>query len=200
MINDTATLLAALTFLSTVALFFVTLRAANAATRNADIAAREFHLARRPSITIDWADPSREDGAVVYLRGEIKDAADIPTTLHSVRVTHVPPGGDTPLSTERVSTPVPLRKGTLTHPLIVRFNVEPGESREVTVELRVSTVGDYWEDWTNRTTVYRDENGPLVGASRSVMEQVVPADSRTSKQHVREAGALSRAWKGGLHR
>ena len=200
MIKDIATLLAALTLLSTVALFVVTRRAANAAKRNADIAAREFHLARRPSITIHWADPSMTDGVVVYLRGEIKDAADIPTTLHSVRVTRVPPGGDTPRSVERLSAPVPLRKGTLTYPLIVTFNVEPGESREVTVELRVSTVGDNWEYWTNRTTVSCYDDGPHLAVSRSFMEQVVPADSHTSKQHVREAEALSRAWRSGLHR
>lgn len=197
---DPATLLAALTLLSTVALFFVTLRAANAAKRNADIAAREFHLARRPSITIDWADPTTTDGVVVYLRGEIKDAADIPTTLHSVRVTRVPPGGGTPRTIEKLSAPVPLRKGTLTYPLTVWFTMEPGESREVTVELRVSTVGDYWEYWTNRTTVSCYDDGPYVAGSRSFMEQVVPADSHTSKQHVREAEALSRAWRGGLHR
>ena len=136
----------------------------------------------------------------MYLHGEIKDAADIPTTLHSVRVTRVPSGGDTPRSVEKLSSPVPLRKGTLTYPLTVWFILEPGESREVTVELRVSTVGDYCEYWTNRTTVSCDNDGPYVPVSRSFMEQVVPADSHTSKQHVREAQALSRAWRGGLHR
>ena len=200
MIKDPATLLAALTLLNTVALFFVTLRAANAAKRNAEIAAREFHLARRPSITITWDTPSTADGVVVYLHGLIKDVADIPTTLHSVTVTRVPSSSSTPRRVEVVSAPVPLRKGTLTYPLNVSFALEPGDSREVTVELCVSTVGDYWEHWTNRTIVSYDDDGPYVAHSRSFMEQIAAAGLRKMNRDGREAEALSRAWKGGLDR
>ena len=92
----------------------------------------------------------------------------------------------------------------MTHPLNVWFSLKPGESREVTVELCVSTVGDYWEHWTehwtNRTTVSCDDDGPYVAHSRSFMEQVTAADSRKRKRHNREGEALSRAWKGGFHR
>ena len=68
----------------------------------------------------------------------------------------------------------------------------------------MSTVGDYWEHWTNRTTVSCDDDGPYVAHSRSFMEQVAAADSRRIERYSREAEilseALSRAWKGGLHR
>ena len=70
----------------------------------------------------------------------------------------------------------------------------------VTVVLRVSTVGDCREHWTNDTVIGHDERGPYVVRSHSFMERETPAALEETAQRNGTAEALSQAWRGGLHR
>ena len=47
---------------------------------------------------------------------------------------------------ELVSTPIPLRRGTLALPFRFAFPLEAGERMRVTVVLRVSTIEGCWEN------------------------------------------------------
>ena len=75
--------LALITAVATALLFLVNWRAANAAKQNADIAAREFRLSRRPLVTVRWDDPLATDDTV-SLYGTVTEVTGVPTTLHSV--------------------------------------------------------------------------------------------------------------------
>ena len=82
----TAETIALVTAVATALLFLVTWRAASAAKQNAEIAAREFRLLRRPLVTVTWGDPHVVGGAVddgLFLFGAVKEVAGFATTLHS---------------------------------------------------------------------------------------------------------------------
>ena len=62
-------------------------RAANASKLNADIAAREFRLRRRPLVDVKWtAQRSEHDENTVILIANIIEVAGVPTILHSLEV------------------------------------------------------------------------------------------------------------------
>ena len=136
--------------------------------------------------------------------GVIKDAADVPTTLHSATIVLARPDGTKVDTIELVSTPMPLRRGTLTLPFRSVFSLEAGERMRARVVLRVSTVGDCWEHWTNDTVIGHDDRGPYVVRSHSFMERETPAAPEETEQRNGAAQALSQAlsqaWSGGLHR
>ena len=74
-----------ITAIATALLFIVTWRAANAAKQNAETAAREFRLLRRPLVTVTWGDP-HVVGDTLFLFGAVKEVAGFATTLHSHKV------------------------------------------------------------------------------------------------------------------
>ena len=78
----TAETIALVTAVATALLFLVTWRAASAAKQNAEIAAREFRLLRRPVVTVTWGDP-HVVGDALFLFGAVKEVAGFATTLHS---------------------------------------------------------------------------------------------------------------------
>ena len=188
------------TFLIAVINFFAlraSIRAAKAAAKSADLAALAFRSARRPSIEVDWH-CFTPDGVLVELDGVIKDAADVPTTLHCATVDVVRSDGTEVKSKELVSTPMPLRKGTLALPFRSAFPLEAGERMRVTVELRVSTIEGCWENWTNDTIIGHDDRGPYVVRSHNFMERETAAAPDETEPRYGTAEALSEAWKGGL--
>ena len=169
---------------------------ARASKVTADIARREFHLARRPSIEVAWDDPFTPDGVLVELTGAIRDAADIPTTLHRATLTLLPSHGGRERSWEVVSTPVDLRGDTLTQRLDVPFTLEPGDSMNLVVSLCVSTVGDYWEHWTHHALVHCSDDGPHLAHTNTHMERVTPARPRHAEHGDCITQALTKAWRG----
>ena len=82
--------LALITAIATALLFIVNWRAANAAKQNADIAAREFRLLRRPLVTVTWGDNPPAIGDTVFLYAKVTEVAGIATTLHSVEASAKP--------------------------------------------------------------------------------------------------------------
>ena len=87
MTAETITLVNAL---ATALLFVVTWRAANAAKSNAQIAAREFRLLRRPLVTATWGDPPHVVGDTLFLFGAVKEVAGFATMLHSLEARATP--------------------------------------------------------------------------------------------------------------
>ena len=85
----TAEPLTLITAIATALLFLVNWRAANAAKQNADVAAREFRLLRRPLATVTWDDRPQMLGNLVVLFGTVKEVAGIPTTLHAMQASAV---------------------------------------------------------------------------------------------------------------
>ena len=79
--------LALISLIATLGLLFMTLRAANAAKRSADIAAREFRLRSRPLVAVKWTPYPRNNDHVVPILTEVTEVAGIATTLHSVECT-----------------------------------------------------------------------------------------------------------------
>lgn len=76
--------LALLSLIATLGLLFVSRRAANAAKRSADIAAREFRLLRRPSVDVKWSVNPIELDHKLTIYAQIREVGGIATTLHSV--------------------------------------------------------------------------------------------------------------------
>ena len=119
--------------LITVFLFLVTWRAANAAKRNADIAAREFKLLRQPLVTVTW-DAFLANDHLVVLNGKVSEVAGLSTTLHSVEVI---------VRSELASDPVEfsmkpnsrLCKEIATFPLALELPVPGQWAREMTRSL-----------------------------------------------------------------
>ena len=81
-----------ITAVLTILLFLVTWRAANAAKQNAETAAREFRLLRRPLVAVTWSGDSHVAGDtdVLLLNGIVKEVAGFATTLHSYEVRATP--------------------------------------------------------------------------------------------------------------
>ena len=79
--------LALLSLFATLGLLVVSWRAANAAKLNADVAAREFRLLRRPLVDVKWTvRPSESDENTVLLFARVTEATGVPTMLHSLEI------------------------------------------------------------------------------------------------------------------
>ena len=64
-----------------------TMRAAHAAHKTADVAARQFRLSRRPRIRLTWGEVwfSRDNGtAAISVRGRIQELAGLSTTISTI--------------------------------------------------------------------------------------------------------------------
>ena len=82
-----------ITAVITILLFIVTWRAANAAKQNAETAAREFRLLRRPLVAVTWGRVDSHVGGdtdSLFIYGAVKEVAGFATTLHSYEVIATP--------------------------------------------------------------------------------------------------------------
>ena len=112
-----------LTFITTLGLLVANLRSANAANRNAKIAAREFQLLRRPLVAVKWrAGPMSDDRVLVC--AEVSETAGIATTLHSVEAiaTLVHDQG-MHADVQKEQPNATLSGDTGTHPVVLAFEV-----------------------------------------------------------------------------
>ena len=104
-------------------LFIVNWRAANAAQRNADLAARELRLRTRPLVTVTWADPVSIDG-IVSLHGTLAEVTGVPTLLHVVEYLATPVASSltSPVATRLVPHKI-LSRDVATFPILMQLRV-----------------------------------------------------------------------------
>ena len=127
--NLSADNVAILTLYITMAVAIASLITAIAAYKTAKIAAREFQQSREPLLYIDWTVAKDPHGLALLLNGIIREAANRPTTLHYIEVSHAsfPSGtsgkGNTDSAPFQLASKGPINTTVLgeklTHPLQV---------------------------------------------------------------------------------
>lgn len=70
--------------IANVLLFLVARQSANAAKQNAELAAREYRLLRRPLATVTWNDPPNFNDVWLHLSGNVSEVAGVRTRIHSL--------------------------------------------------------------------------------------------------------------------
>ena len=136
---------ATITAIITVGLLLANLRAANAANRSADLAARESYLARRPAIGVEWSGQALNGTGGVWVPGDLKESAGTPVTLHGVAIES---------EVERLGRRPACTGQTIYRDRVARISAYVGSSSPTTAAVKViitmSTYGitETWA-WTN---------------------------------------------------
>ena len=182
-----------------VLLVVVTLVAAWAAMRSADAAAAELRLARRPLVLISECNVRLhvdEFGPHLVAHVTFKDAAGVPSTLHSAKIAiHLPKRAGVP--EDMASELLLYRSLKFVAEKAIDYDSDYVGSDALEAEVEVtylfSAEGDHRrQEWYCRTQVYRAGHGYLCRPSRPRITRDDWREERERRQYWRR---ISKVWR-----